>query len=266
MTDTTVTDAVCFPQDAGTGVPDESADYDSAAFFSLLSKYKGDGSYVGEDATGSPTLQFAAVDTTNETVDVDAGYAYIVEGGHSVQSGSQTTYDTTLPIGSPYVVVLPTNVTGLGLGADTDSDLWLAVDPTANDSVYIRHGSGLSVPTDPSVKLGTVDSSTGATTRANDLAPASFSGVDVDGDTALTAVAATGQVTLSSGSAVVDTAISVTDATFYLALGIDDPAADAKVAGRLFWDDSAGTYKMEIVEDGTSVGNPTVNYDVLRVR
>lgn len=82
---------------------------------------------------------------------------------------------------------------------------------------------------------------------------------------ALTAVAATGQVSLSSGVGTVDTGISATDATFYLALGVDDPGADAKVTGRLFWDDSAGTYKVEVVEDGTSQ-NPIVNYDVLRVR
>lgn len=75
-----------------------------------------------------------------------------------------------------------------------------------------------------------------------------------------------GQVTLSSGKAVVNTGISATDATFMLALGINDPAADCKVTGRFFWDDSAGTYKIEIIEDGTSVGNPTVNYDIVRVR
>lgn len=77
---------------------------------------------------------------------------------------------------------------------------------------------------------------------------------------------ASGQATLSSGIATVNTGISATDATFMLSLGIDDPNADAKVAGRLFWDDSAGTYKIEVVEDGTNIGNPTVNYDILRVR
>jgi hypothetical protein len=77
---------------------------------------------------------------------------------------------------------------------------------------------------------------------------------------------ASGQTTLSSGSAVVTTGITATDATFFLGLGLDDPDADAKVAARLFWDDSAGEYKIEFVEDGTSVGNPTVNYDILRVR
>ena len=75
-----------------------------------------------------------------------------------------------------------------------------------------------------------------------------------------------GQVALSSGVATIDTTLSATDATFMLALGIDDPNADCEVAGRIFWDDSAGTYKIKILEQNTSVGNPTVNYDVVRVR
>lgn len=170
MTDTTVSDAVVFPQDDGTGVPDTNEDYNSAAFFSLLAKFKGDTSYVGEDTAGSATLQFANIDTTNEQVDVQAGYGYIVESGHTIQSGSQTSYDVSLPVSSPYVTILPTNVAGLGLGTDSVNDVWLAVDPTANDSVYLRHGSGLTAPSDPSVKLGTVNTSDGTTTRPNDLA------------------------------------------------------------------------------------------------
>jgi hypothetical protein len=173
VTDTTINAAVVAPQDDGTGVSDGSEDYTSAAFFQLLSKYKGDGSYVGENESGSATLQFANVDTANEQVDVEAGYAYIMDGSHSVQSGAQTTYDTALPNNTPYVVIIPsaaTNTTNLQLDTDTVNDLWLAVDPSANDSVYIRHGDGLSAPSDPSIKLGTVDTSSGDTTRANDLA------------------------------------------------------------------------------------------------
>lgn len=90
--------------------------------------------------------------------------------------------------------------------------------------------------------------------------------VQIGGNTVAQSVAASGQTTLSGGTAVVTTGISAVDATFTLALGVDDPAADCKVTGRLFWDDSAGVYKVQIVEDGTSVGNPTVNYDVIRVR
>lgn len=89
---------------------------------------------------------------------------------------------------------------------------------------------------------------------------------EVDNEQALMSVAVSGSVQLSSGSATVDTGLSATSATFYLALGVDDPGADVDLAGKLFWDDSAGTYKITIEEVSTSVGNPTANYDVLRVK
>ena len=88
---------------------------------------------------------------------------------------------------------------------------------------------------------------------------------DGAGNKMLDNVVDSGQVALSSGSAVVDTGLSTTSATFSLAIGVNDPDADAKVSGRLYWDDSAGTYKVEIVETETSA-NPTVNYDIIRVR
>lgn len=170
MTDTTISDAVAWPQDDGTGVSDGSEDYNSAAYFSLISRYKGDGTYVGEDVTGSATLQFNDVDTTNEQVDVGSGHAYINESGKSVQEGSQTGYNTTLPVDVPYVVILPSEVVDLPLDTDTTNDVWLAVDPANQDDVFIRSGSGLNAPSVPNVKLGTVDSSDGSTTRANDFA------------------------------------------------------------------------------------------------
>jgi len=88
---------------------------------------------------------------------------------------------------------------------------------------------------------------------------------DTSGNTMLDNVAATGQVSLSNNLAEVTTNISATEATFMLALGVDDPNADAEVAGALFWDDSAGNYEIRIRETETNV-NPTVNYDIIRVR
>jgi hypothetical protein len=52
---------------------------------------------------------------------------------------------------------------------------------------------------------------------------------------------------------------------FMLALGIDDPDSDAEVAGALYWDDAGDEYEVRIRETETSV-NPTVNYDIIRVR
>ncbi len=88
---------------------------------------------------------------------------------------------------------------------------------------------------------------------------------DDTGSVMLTSVVDSGQVALSNNLAEVSTGISATDATFMLALGVDDPDADAEVAGALYWDDSLGQYEVRIRETETNV-NPTVNYDIIRVR
>lgn len=88
---------------------------------------------------------------------------------------------------------------------------------------------------------------------------------DSSSNLAFLSVAASGSVSLSSGQAVVSTGLGTAGATFYLALGIDDPDADTDISGRLRWNDTAGEYEVVIVEVDTSV-NPTVNYDILRVK
>lgn len=88
---------------------------------------------------------------------------------------------------------------------------------------------------------------------------------DSSSNSAFLSVAASGSVSLSSGQAVVSTGLGTAGATFYLALGIDDPDADTDISGRLRWNDTAGEYEVVIVEVDTSV-NPTVNYDILRVK
>lgn len=82
---------------------------------------------------------------------------------------------------------------------------------------------------------------------------------DRNGDDAFMQVAASGSTTLSSGSATV-TVETASGSTYYLALGTDE---NAKISGRVYDD---GDVKVELVETDTSVGNPTVEYDVLRVR
>lgn len=88
---------------------------------------------------------------------------------------------------------------------------------------------------------------------------------DSSSNSAFLSVAASGSVSLSSGQAVISTGLGTAGATFYLALGIDDPDADTDISGRLRWNDTAGEYEVVIVEVDTSV-NPTVNYDILRVK
>lgn len=176
MTDTTISDAVFYPEDEGTGVPDGDEDYDSAAYDALLSRYHGDTAYRGN---GCELTNVVTTDGS-ETVDVTAGHAFVIDdasvtggsrsGNPVVQSSFQQTYDTTLAGGSTpvYVVILPTTVTDLALDTDATNDVWLFVDPGgSNDTVQIRHGTGLSEPSLPSVKLGTANSADGSVTTLN---------------------------------------------------------------------------------------------------
>jgi hypothetical protein len=83
---------------------------------------------------------------------------------------------------------------------------------------------------------------------------------DRSGTNAFLTVAASGSATLSSGSATVTANASHSaGSTYYLALGTTE---NAKISGRVFND---GDLKVELVESGTSVGNPTVEYAVLQV-
>jgi len=110
-----------------------------------------------------------------------------------------------------------------------------------------------------------IDVTTANITTANVTTLKSDDITDTSDNKMLQGVVATGQVTLSNNLAEVGTGISTVDATFMLALGIDDPNADAEVAGALYWDDSVGEYEVRIRETETDV-NPTVNYDIVRVR
>ena len=131
---------------------------------------------------------------------------------------------------------------------DQTSDTWSVVD--------------INVTT---ADITTADITTANTTTANVTTLKSDDITDTSDNKMLQGVVASGQATLSSNLAEVATGISTTDATFMLALGIDDPDADAEVAGALYWDDAADEYKVRIRETETDV-NPTVNYDIVRVR
>jgi len=116
------------------------------------------------------------------------------------------------------------------------------------------------------------DNTTNRTHQGDDLSPNSVDAssvstgqvTDSGGTPILGASVASGSVTLASGTATIDTGVGVgTTATFYVALGPDtddaDVAADIRAA-------SGGNYEVDIQETDSSVGNPTINYDIVRVR
>ena len=161
MAETTVSDAVVFPQDQGTGVPPGNEDFNSAGHFGSLTRNI-DGEHVGNGLT------FTNIDTANDTFDLTSGYVFVTQSSVDVQSGANATHDTTLPNDIITVVTLPSDVTGLSLDSDSVNDVYLFFASSAQDDVKIRHGSSVSVPSGPSVHLGTIDTSDGSTTRAND--------------------------------------------------------------------------------------------------
>lgn len=76
---------------------------------------------------------------------------------------------------------------------------------------------------------------------------------------------ASGTKQLNDGSAIISTGEDDTSNTYFLALGAEDPDADTKLSGKIFWDDSDGEHKLEIVESGTTVNNPTAVYKVFKI-
>lgn len=173
MTDTNIADALVFPEDEGTGIPKNKEDRTSAGHHALLAQHL-QGSYVGQG------VGFANVDTAGDSVDITQGHAFIEISNVTVQSGGGPSYDTTLPNPVVLAVVLPSDVTDLSLDTDAVNDVYLAVDAAANDGAYLRHGSSVSAPSDPSVKLGTVDTASGDTTRPNDDADVSAASGDFE--------------------------------------------------------------------------------------
>lgn len=266
MATTTVSDALVFPQSGGTGLPDETSP-NSAAAFALLAEYVG-GEYVRSDYGSG--MGFVGHDGSNDTITVGDGVCFIRDdssstsnnrgsgGNAQAQSTTSSGYDTELPDNQTYMVVFPSSVT-VDVSDSTLNEVWVNItDVTTDNAVEVRTGGGggtTTTPSDTFIKLGEANpDDSSADTRANDESYPEETVVS-------------GTVTLSSGAATVSTGVTTTPTYFdiYLdASGDGGNGADVKASARAFWDNSAGEYKVEILEDGTSVGNPDIGYRVVQ--
>lgn len=266
MAQTTVTDAIVFPQSAGTGLSANN-DANSAAALALLSSYRGN-EYVMEEY--SDGMGFVGHDGTNDTVTIGAGACFIKDtststtgsrgsgGNAQAQSSVSSGFDTEIPDNQPYLVIFPSQVT-VNVDSASLNQIWVNItDVSGNNAVEVRSDGGgtpTSAPTDSFLKLGEAnpDDAT-ADARKNDEAPSDVT-------------VASGNATLSSGVAVVSTGVTTTPSFFDVYLdpsGNGNNTADVKAAARAFWDNSAGEYKVELLEDGTSVGSPDIGYKVVQ--
>jgi hypothetical protein len=155
MTDTSLTDVTVFPEDKGTnGSASSGRDIAHAVQIATLAARQGARSYI----------ETGFVPTAGGTI--PAGTAFVrYEGGsqtYDEASDSFSAWDSPVI----FTVELHSDETGLAFETDASSDVYLAIDlaATDGDGAYIRHGSAVQEPTDPSVKLGVVDTAAGEVT------------------------------------------------------------------------------------------------------
>jgi len=137
---------------------------------------------------------------------------------------------------------------------------WLPKERGETTGLTFVPGSPPNAP-DQGVTLFVDESGTSLSLKRADGSETQFGATD-------TSVQASGEVTLSEGSAVVPT--GVTDAGRHLNVHLDPAAGNPTgpstcVSSALRWDEAAGEYQVRISEDDTDVGNPTVGYKITTV-
>lgn len=184
MTDTVISDGLRYPQDEGIGsIQDGNETWSSAGYLGALGGAAGYNGFVEQG------LSFANHDGANDQFDLTAGRAFVQVSSVDVQTalgGTQVpAYQQTM--GSPVLVMLelPTGATDLSATDSSLNDVWIAyaidgsVTGVSAGDVYIRHGTGLSAPPHPSIKIGQVNpDDSSQDTRANDGTPTGFLAAD----------------------------------------------------------------------------------------
>lgn len=134
-----------FPQDHGTNAyPNQEGDPNDAANF---------GSLIGATQSLSVIVRglgFSDVDYNNLTFDVNAGKAYLVGDGITAATSGESRERVGMVNGIE-------KRTGLDLTADSMNYIYAATDPDTNDAPYIEVNTTDSSPTNPSVKIGEID-------------------------------------------------------------------------------------------------------------
>lgn len=145
MPDTAISDAWVFPEDEGTGASD--GDYNDAADFAAAFDAIGLVDFVTQGLSFTPNY-------TTPAVDVGAGKAVI-----STTSASTIDHGTgaeTRDEGVVFVVEVGAQA-GIALTDSAVNYVRLALDLTADDTAYFHVDTDDTAPTDPSLRIGTID-------------------------------------------------------------------------------------------------------------
>ena len=180
----TLTGAAIGHQDFGTGLDTtEERDPVSAAFVAAGDAFAVDYVQSGVDViTGFQDGDHGEFDLTAGTVivSIDADeFDLAVQTG----PGDADTYDVEWNGAVAVPVSVPPTGANLAL-EDGDNDVYLVIDPTANNAVTVEWGTNVS-PTDPALLVATIDTNTETVTpasRAPDLEAGVFVAESIDAD------------------------------------------------------------------------------------
>jgi hypothetical protein len=191
-----------------------------------------------DDGDGSATLDFAGTSSAGIDIENTDGTTLLAEA-NPIQAGSNLNW-TDDGDGSATLDATDTNT-----DTDTRTDLsdsgGVVVSDTTDATFTASDAASVSVTADGD-GTGTVD----------------IAATDTDTNTQAYSLAASGSATLSSGSATVDTGVA-TDSNLYT-VNFNPGAADIAVS----LDGSGTNYQLHFSENNTSVGNPTVDWQLSR--
>lgn len=231
MTETTITDAIVWPEDSGTGAPvaEAEGDWASAAYHASMARARGATGYV-DAGVG---LSYNPSDTT---MDIGAGLVFIrYTGGSSVQHTSSS-YDEAWDQDLVFMVSVP-SMSNLSLDAGAVNEIYIAVDPTGGDSARYRYGSSITEPADPHVRVGEIDTAAETTTEL---------GRDPDGSFQTMETSEIQGVESLTGPISSDTAITSLEGSYLFV----NASGSLSVAG--------SSFQTEVLDDGTeTVSNTT---------
>ncbi|WP_330633735.1 hypothetical protein [Halocatena halophila] len=188
MTETTITDAIVWPEDQGTGAPVDIAegDWASAAYLGSIARARGTSGYVdaGIGLSYNPS---------DDTMDIGAGLAFVRYTGSSTIQLTSSSYDASWDRDLVFMVSVPA-VSNLSLDASAVNEIYLAIDPTVGDGARYRYGSAVSEPANPHIKIGEIDTAAETTTELargpvgsfDTLSTTEIQGDIIAGDPALT--------------------------------------------------------------------------------
>ena len=144
----TSVDGVVFPQDPGNAdIAEQEADFSSAGHFAgHLARENVDSYKQGCEVTA---------DFDNDTFSVTAGLVYISDERVVQVQDLEGEYTVDWSEGTSLVVQVP-EVTGVAFDGTADFDVFVVVDPVANNEVSVEQLGVENVPTNPYLKIARI--------------------------------------------------------------------------------------------------------------